>query len=214
MPRIWVGFNLSDLCTHPRRMVEPLIAFQRSACGRPAPNRPYSRRLVSSPAERGGRRPRGRSGTPRVLPSSSSWSSSIGFLAGRARTTTITRTIRNPPRLPVTGPRCVKAYAPLAFRTGEPSPRAMPEATDTIFVSRLREIQFSAGTKRNRHDSVQCLQPSNGRCILNRGTPVRYQNIRASDNPHNSRSGPPCDDRSAESRNSLAQNMPFSRIGC
>ena len=88
----------------------------------------------------------------------------------------------------------------------------MPEATYTIFLFRLREIEFSAGTKRNRRDLVQCLQPSYGRCILNRGTRVRYQNIRASDNPHNSRSGPPCDDRSAESRISLAQNMPFSRI--
>jgi hypothetical protein len=123
---------------------------------------------------------------------------SIAFLASRARREQNTGWTPMPP---------------LAFRTVERPSRAMPEATYTVFVFRSREIQFSGGTKRNRRDSVQCLQPSNGRCNLNRGTLVRYQNIRAFDNHHNSRSDPPCDDRSAESRISLAPNMPCSRIG-
>ena len=73
--------------------------------------------------------------------------------------------------------------------------------------------RFLAGTRRNRRGSVQCQRPSNGRRISNRGTPAHCQNIRVFDNHHNSRSDRPCDDRSAESRTSLAQNMPFSPIG-
>jgi hypothetical protein len=86
----------------------------------------------------------------------------------------------------------------------------MKQAFDVL---RSQEIQFPAGTKRNRRDSVQCLQPLNGRCILNRSTPASYRNIRAFDSHHNNRSDRPGDDRSAESRISLAQIMPFFRMG-
>lgn len=82
-----------------------------------------------------------------------------------------------------------------------------------ILVFRSQEIHFPVGTKRNRRSSVQCLQPSNGRCILNRGTRARNRNIRAYDSRHNNRSGRPGDERSAESRISLAQTMRLSRAG-
>jgi hypothetical protein len=84
--------------------------------------------------------------------------------------------------------------------------------TRPILVFRSQEIQFPGGTSRNRRGSVQCLQPSNGRSILNRSTPARYRNIRAFDSHHNNRSGRPGDDRSAETRISLAQTMPFSQM--